>query len=307
MSARREKPENTGQTLIMVDESMTTEGSERKLIGDELVDANRLDPDKRDLVLMQQEVKGGRFGELAIELGLLTREDVLWALSRQFQFGGTGTQTPSAQSEELVMVKQAFSDEVERFRDLRSQLLMTAMNSGAERGGRALAVVSADVGDGKTFLASNLAVAFSHLPGRTLIIDCDMRSPRLHRMFGLDNRSGLSDILSGRTVSNVVHPVEGLANLYVLPVGVVPPNPVELIEGPAFRALLAEVSSKFDYVLVDTPAASHGSDALVTAASVGTALIVGRQDHTHAKRLQQLVGQLGRASVRVAGIVMNEA
>ena len=298
-------PEQPGQSLILLDEPRATDTSQRKLIGEELIEGKRLDPAARDRVLQQQEVKGGRFGEVAIALGVLTRDDVLWALSRQFRYALGDPEVSQSQSAELVMVKQAFSDEVERFRDLRSQLLMNVMNSGAERA-RALSIVSATVGDGKTFLAGNLAVSFSHLPGRTLIMDCDMRSPRLHRIFGLDNLSGLSDILSGRSVGNVVHAVDGLPNLYVLPVGVVPPNPLELIEGPAFRALLAEVSAKFDYVLVDTPAASHGTDALVIAASVGTALIVSRQDHTQAKRLEQLIAQLGRASVRLAGIVMND-
>lgn len=305
MSSSGDAPAQSGQSLIVVDEPSGAQATERKLIGEELIDGKRLDHDECQMVLREQELQGGRFGEVAIALGVLTRDDVLWALSRQFQYAQGETQGTQTQSAELVMLKQAFSDEVERFRDLRSQLLMSVMNASSERS-RALCIVSANVGDGKTFLAGNLAVSFSHLPGRTLIMDCDMRSPRLHRIFGVDNRSGLSDILSGRSVGNVVHAVDGLPNLYVLPVGVVPPNPLELLEGPAFRALLAEVSSKFDYVLVDTPAASHGTDALVVAASVGTALIVGRQDHTHTKRLEQLVSQLGRASVRLAGIVMNE-
>jgi protein-tyrosine kinase len=306
MSANPANPEQPGQALIVVDEPSPDHHQDRRLIGEELVQSERLDPNDRDLVLRKQEEHGGRFGEIAIQLGVLTRNDVLWALSRQFHHARNMPDRDTSLSSELVMVRQAFSDEVERFRDLRSQLLMTAMNGQGDRG-RTLAVVSANVGDGKTFLSSNLAVAFSHLPGRTLIIDCDMRSPRLHRVFALESRSGLSDLLSGRAVSNIMHAVEGLPNLYVLPVGVVPPNPLELIEGPAFRVLLAEVSAKFDYVLLDTPAASHGSDALVVASCVGSALIVGRQDHTQSKRLQQLVGQLGRASVRVAGIVMNEA
>lgn len=307
MSRRRRQPAKPAEAIILVDNAASdADTGERKLIGEELVAGKRLDSVTRDVVLQQQELKGGRFGDVGVALGVLTRDDVRWALSRQFRHPYANQEAPSPQSEELVMVRQAFSDEIERFRDLRSQLMMKAMNGSADAK-RALAIVSADSGDGKTFLAANLAVSFSHLPGRTLALDCDMRSPRLHKLFGLEARSGLSDILSGRSVSNVVHPVEGLPNLYVLPVGAVPPNPLELIQGDAFPALLEEVSSKFDYVVVDTPAASHGSDAVVIASRVGQALIVGRQDHTRAKRVQQMAIQLSRASVQVVGIVMNEA
>ena len=139
-------------------------------------------------ILNYQRENDLRFGESAIELGLARREDVLWALSQQFHY-------PYAIDEkqvnpELVIAASPFSDEAEAFRELRSQLLMGVMAPDKPR--RAIAVVSPDVGDGKTYLASNTAAAFSQLGGPTLFIDADMRTPRSQDVFGITlNRSGL--------------------------------------------------------------------------------------------------------------------
>jgi Mrp family chromosome partitioning ATPase len=100
--------------------------------------------------------------------------------------------------------------------------------------------------------------------------------------------------------------VAELPSLFVLPVGTVPPNPLELVERPAFAMLLRELLAKFDHVIVDTPAAVHGSDAAVIAAKCGSALAIARQGASRVAALQQLVGNLGATGARVAGVVMNE-
>jgi protein-tyrosine kinase len=273
-------------------------------IGEILRDSQRLTAEQIQRVLRHQEQGGGRFGDSAIALGLLGADDVLWALARQFRYPYAGSTGNGALHKELFMANEPFSDDVETFRDLRSHLLMTVMAPHERK--RALAVVSADIGDGRTFLSANLAAAFSQLPGRTLIVDCDMRLPRLHELFGMDNAKGLSNILSGRAKPNVIRPVQELQNLYMLPVGTVPPNPVELIQSSRFAMLLQELVRKFDYVLLDTPAAAHGSDARLIAARAGAALIVGRRNRTHTKAAQQFVSQLSKASVGIAGMVMND-
>lgn len=255
-------------------------------------------------ILRQQRSSGTRFGDAAVQLGYLTREDVLWALSQQYHYHYTPNATDKVQRE-LVMARSPFSDEVEIFRDLRSQLMMTVLAPDPQR--RALAITSADVADGKTFIAANLAVAFSQLPGtRTLVIDADMRTPRLHTVFGLDNDIGLSSILAGRSKPNLIRPVAELPNLYLMPVGAVPPNPTELLQTPTFAILVRELLNKFDYVIVDTPAASHGSDARVIAARCGAALLVGRKNRTRSARLAKLTQQLTKGTARLAGVVMND-
>ena len=307
MLFRRREQASHADTVILAEEAIPgfePSGFHDRSIGEILRSSNKLSNEQVQRALVYQEQRGVRFGDAAIALGFVKREDVLWALARQFRYPYAGTDSAGEHHKELFMANEPFSDDVEAFRDLRSHLVMTVM--GPQEQKRALAIVSADIGDGKTFLAANLAAAFSQLPGRTLIIDCDMRSPRLHQLFGLDNAAGVSNILSGRSEPNVIRPVKDLPNLYMLPVGTVPPNPLELIQRGSFAMLLQEVTKKFDYVLVDTPAAAHGSDAKVIAARAGAALVVGRRNRTHAKPLQKLVSQLTRASVLVAGVVMND-
>jgi len=171
----------------------------------------------------------------------------------------------------------------------------------------ALAILSPDSGDGKTYFAANLAAAFSQLPGRTLLIDADMRNPRIHDLFALPSRSGgLSSILSGRAASKVIQHVKALPNLYVLPVGPTPPNPLELLERPAFDLLLRELKTKFDRIIVDTPAASLGTDGPVTASRCGAALIVARRDKSRLDAIENLARTVSIGSAQLVGSVINE-
>ena len=272
-------------------------------LGDILRRTKGLSADQVLQALDHQRSHNIRFGEAVVALGFARPADVVWALSQQFHYPYAPTAEQNL-NEELVVANDPFSEDVEAFRDLRSQLLMSAMSD--DDGRHALAVVSPDVGDGKSFIAANLAVAFSQLPGRTLLVDADLRSARLHAVFGVDAGPGLTSILAGRAEPNVIKPIEHLPNLYLLPAGVVAPNPVELLQQAGFNLLLRELLGKFDHVLVDTPAASLGSDARIIALHCGSALVVARQNRSRVPHLQKLVKQLNKASVKFGGVLMNE-
>jgi protein-tyrosine kinase len=272
-------------------------------IGDIIRRKKKLSAEQVDQVLQFQREKGVRFGEAAVALGLASDEDVLFALSQQFHYPYAPDQRRELRSE-LVTATQPFSHQAEAFRAIRSQLMMRLFTADEPR--RALAVVSPDPGDGKTFFAANLAVVLSQLGGRTLLVDADMRGPRQHEVFELDTSSGLSGILSGRAETNVIKHVPNLPSLFVLPVGITPPNPLELVERPAFGLLMRELLNKFDHVIVDTPAAAYGSDASVIAARCGSALVVARQGKSRVDRLQDLVGTLTGSPAKLAGVIMNE-
>lgn len=279
-------------------------GAYDRAIGDIMRQTNNLTPDQVEAILNYQRDKGVRFGEAAVALGLAKSEDVLWALSQQFHYPYSAEAGTKLQPE-LVVALQPFSEQAEAFRTTRSQIIMRLF--GADQPRRAMAVVSPEQGDGKTFFAANIAVAFAQLGGRTLLVDANMRNPRVHELFTRDNSGpGLSGILSGRSAVNVIRPAGDLPSLFLLPVGTIPPNPLELVERPAFSLLMKELMAKFDYVIVDTPAASLGTDGAVVAARCGAALTVVRKDRSQFSGFRTLLNRLAMGGTTMAGAVVNE-
>lgn len=271
-------------------------------IGDIIRQTNNLTAEQVEKVLAYQRDKGVKFGEAAVALGLARREDVLWALSQQFQY-------PYADSRQklhpdLVVASDPFSDAAEAFRDMRSHIIMSVLDGTASR--RALAVVSPNIGDGKSHFAANLAFTFGQLGVRTLLVDADMRSPRQQDIFRVTNSSGFSGILAGKIESSVMRPIEDLPSLYLLPVGIVPPNPLELVQRPTFELLIKELQLKFDYIIVDTPAMQHGSDARVVAGKCGAALMVARRGTSRMRALNDAMTSIKKTGTHFAGVVMNE-
>lgn len=272
-------------------------------IGDFIRQVRGLTSAQVEEILSHQRLHGIRFGEAAVALNLATRDDVLWALSQQFHYPYAPGDGASFNSE-LIAAVDPFHRQTESFRDIRSQLMLGAL--APEQPRRALAVMSPNIGDGKSFFAANLAVVFSQLGARTLLIDADMRTPRQHALFGVPNDYGLSSILSGRSDTKAIHSLQDLPSLFVLPVGTLPPNPLELLQRPAFGLLVNELLGKFDHVIVDTPSSTHGADCRVLAAKCGVAMIIGRRGKSRMKALQGLVSEVTRGPAKFAGVVIND-
>jgi protein-tyrosine kinase len=272
-------------------------------IGSIIAETRNLSAEQVEKVLDYQRKHGIRFGEAAIALGFASADDVLFALAQQFHYPYAPEEQRKG-SPELVAMNQPYGMQAEAFRAIRSQIMMRLFNDRDDR--RAIAVVSPDSGDGKTFFSANLAVTLAQLGGRTLLVDADMRGPRQHQVFNIDNSAGLSGILSGRSEPKVIQQVTSMPSLFILPVGITPPNPLELVERPAFALLVRELLAKFDHVVVDTPAAIYGSDSAVIAARCGAALVVARQHNSRIGALQDLVASLGASTAKVAGVIVNE-
>lgn len=276
-----------------------------RAIGDIIRDLRNLSADNVQNILEYQRNHGVRFGDAAVALGHATAEDVMVALSQQFHY----PYAPSASkdlSDELVTLKAPFTPAAEAFRAIRTRLLMRSQDAGTEPVRRALAVVSPDVADGKSYFAANLAVSLAQLGRQVLLVDADMRSPRQHELFKLENQAGLSTLLSGRSERQVIKRVSSLHELCVLPVGGTPPNPLELVERPAFSLLMRELVLKFDHVVVDTPASVLGADAVAIAARCGSALVVARRDASRLQSLGELTSALSVGATQLAGVVYNE-
>jgi receptor protein-tyrosine kinase len=152
-----------------------------------------------------------------------------------------------------------------------------------------------------------LAIVFSQLGERTLLIDSNLRSPRQHELFKLENKVGFSSILAGRaTVDEAVIRIPVFVNLSVLPAGATPPNPQELLNRPAFGDLLAQARDAYDIVLLDTSGMNVGADSTVVAARAGSALLVGRMIETRVSAFRDMAQTLTRIGVAVVGSVLND-
>jgi protein-tyrosine kinase len=280
--------------------ALDTSAVRRRPLGAYLRDAGKLTDEEIARVAASQEERGLRFGETAVALRLAADEDVRAALAAQFDypFGIAGIEP------EVVVAADPFGAQAEAFRELRSRLLLEVL---PESGPFALAIVSAHAGEGKTYLAANLAAAFSQIGNRTLLIDADLRGARLDRLFRVKGGTGLSHVLAGfADHADAVQRVPGLASLWFMPAGALPPNPVELLQRPAFETLLATMKEKFDRVVLDTSAASRGPDCRVVAARCTASIVVARRNEARMQELQRLVDALDRGPARIAGMVMNE-
>jgi receptor protein-tyrosine kinase len=272
------------------------------LIGAILVAEGKLTPRQVDEVLRNQRDVGLRFGDAAIRLGFLRPEDVEVALARQFEYPYL-VPGQNRISRDVVAAYNPFSAEVDLFRTIRSRLLTHWFGANEEK--RALAITSPMRGDGRSYVAANLAVVFSQLGKRTLLIDADMRNPEQHRLFGLGNAVGLSSILSGRAGVEAVVRIPEL-RLSLLPAGPIPPNPGDLVARVAFSVQMEQAIKSYDVVLVDTPAAAWGNDAPSIAFRTRGALVVARKDNTRLDDVRGMTETFRSAGIEVLGAVLND-
>lgn len=203
----------------------TQQGGERS-IGAILVDSGKLTLDQADQVMRLQKQNNIRFGEAAKLLGLASEEDIQFALARQYGYAylrrGEGKV-----DDNLIAAYEPYSKPVEALRALRSQLMLRWFDP--DDGHKMLTIASPNRGDGRSWLAANLAIVFSQLGERTLLIDADLRHGSQHSLFKLNNQTGLSTVLAGRTTTASVQRVPSFADLSVFTCGPIPPNPQELL------------------------------------------------------------------------------
>ena len=208
-----------------------------------------------------------------------------------------------ASGAELVVARDPFHPCAEELRALRTQLVIRWDKAGVRP--RRLAVVSPGAHEGRSYLAANLAVAFAQLGERTLLIDADLRTPRQDRIFGVGDAAGLAALLGGRTGREALVPLPEHGALALLPAGAPPHNPQELLSRPALGALLDDLGTDFDVVVLDTPPARPYADAQSVAFRAGHALVIARKHRTSLADAGAVVRQLGDAGTCVVGAVCN--
>ncbi len=274
-----------------------------RAIGNILVEQGRLNSNDVEEIQRFANSHGVRFGEAAVQLKRITERDIESAIAQQYNYPILARGGESGVADDVIAAYMPQSDAVEPLRALRSQIILRWFNNASRR---VLAVTSAERGDGRSWLAANLATMFAQLGERTLLIDADMRHPRQHRIFNIDNSVGLSALLTGRAGREIARRIHPQLRLFVLPAGIIPPNPQELLARPVFDVILDHFAAQFSLVILDTPAACETADAQILAANAGNAVMIARRNCTPQTKLVAAMEMLTDTGVNVIGSVINE-
>ncbi len=205
-------------------------------------------------------------------------------------------------SSELPVAEKPGSTLAESFRSIRTSLKYFIPDDRPA----VIAITSTISGEGKTFVAVNLASIVSMLGRKTLLVGLDLRKPRIHRILGLHNNDGMSTLLSGNSKFDEIIQKTSVENLWFASAGPVPPNPAELIERKSMTDFLEKARKQFDYIIIDTPPAAVVTDALVLASRADMTLFVVRQRYT-TKSTLNLIDEIYRnKEIRNPGVIVND-
>lgn len=293
---------NAQEKILPIDAPGRAPACGGRSIGSILAEEGRLGAGDIERVMALQRTEGLRFGEAALRLGLITMDDLHCAIAKQYDLPRLRSGSESV-GNELIVAQEPFHPRAEELRALRTQLSIRWSNARTEH--RLLAIVSPGSGEGRSYVAANLALAFSQLGERTLLIDADLRAPRQHRIFSVPDRFGLSAVLSGRADRGAVVPVPEFGTLWLLPAGACPPNPQELLSRLGLAVLLHELRAEFDVILFDTPPAKLYADAQAVAFRAGSAMVLARKDRTRLEDTKSVIRELGDMGARIIGTVFN--
>jgi polysaccharide biosynthesis transport protein len=189
----------------------------------------------------------------------------------------------------------------EAFRAVRTNVLF----SSTQEGSRSIVVTSTGPGEGKSMVASNLAISLAQAGQRTLVIDADLRKPKAHEIFGMSQSPGLSNLLVGNAKASEAVRKSGVAGLWVIPSGRMPPNPAELLGSQRFRDFLSSLKDHFDWVIIDSPPVMAVTDAaLVAHSATGVVFVVGAE-MTSRHAAKNAVDQLLNVQAKFVGAVLN--
>lgn len=271
-------------------------------MGRMLVESGKITAADLKSIMTIQTQRGIRFGEAAVLLGLVTADDIRTILAEQFAY----TAVPDSRSRLHPSLSAAFrpdGPEAEALRSLRSELMLRYFNTAPHL---SLTVVGADDAEAIAQTTANLAIAFSQLGLRTLLIDGNLRDPQMHNLFGIGNRHpGLSDLLAGRAQPQPIA-VSPLHSLWLLHSGTQAPNPQELLTNRNYRARMEQLTDQFDVTLISTPPMGRTRDGQMVAAQSGAALLVAKQDRSRTKDIEAMCASLWGVGVRLLGVALHQ-
>jgi len=189
----------------------------------------------------------------------------------------------------------------EAYRSIRTSFLLSTANHPP----RSVIITSALPSEGKTVTAVNTAVTLTQSGSKVVLLDADMRKPRIHKVFNLDNQTGLSGFLSGTAeLKDVIQPTM-IPNLFVIPCGVLPPNPGELILSGRLGQMVKVLTNYFDFIILDTPPLLNVSDARILSSTCDASLLVIKAGTTSRHLAKKAAEDLNASNARLIGTVLN--
>ncbi len=199
---------------------------------------------------------------------------------------------------------QSMSPVAEAYRSVRTAVTFGA--GAGEQQPRSILITSAARGDGKSTLASNLAIAMAKAGKRVLLIDCDFRAPVQHRIFGVSDDTGVASVLAAGEAMDGAIRRTAVERLDVLPCGPVPKDPSEILNSEQFVSVLEGLASVYDHVLIDSPPTSTFSDARIIGATCDATLLVVRIDTTNRRLVESARDGLQSVGAKIMGVVLND-
>jgi polysaccharide biosynthesis transport protein len=216
------------------------------------------------------------------------------------QYGDKNPKNREEGRRELPLLDNPYSPVSTSFEMLQTNLGFTL----SDKELRVILLTSSTAGEGKSFVAANLALAAAHVGKRVLLVDADMRRPRQHRVWEIPNLLGLSNILAGQTqLKNAVHDVS--SHVHLLPAGKIPPNPVTLLDSQRMADLVEEARNDYDFVIIDTPPLTAVTDPLIVGKYVDGLLLVVRPGHVEYSAVKSSKLLLDQAKVPILGMAVN--
>ena len=206
-------------------------------------------------------------------------------------------------NEKRIINAQTSFEIIEAYKATRTNV-MFSLNS--ERGCKKVVITSPTSGEGKTTTCINLACTFAETGAKVLVIDSDLRAPRLHKYLKLTNEKGLSNVLAGFNEVNECIISTDRQNLDCLTSGPIPPNPVELVSMDTMKELIDTLGQRYDYIFIDTPPLNIVTEALILSKYATGVIVVTRQKYTMYKMVERAINSLKFANARIIGFVMND-
>lgn len=192
----------------------------------------------------------------------------------------------------------------ETIKTVRTNLLFSSIDSDV----KTLLITSSIPSEGKSFIASNLATAFAQTKQKVLLVDCDMRKGRLHKIFKVENDKGISNLLVDSNTIKLKPYVKktDVPNVNLISIGTIPPNPNELLGSEKFNEFLEVAKKEYDLVIFDSAPVSIVSDALILAKKVDRTIIVAAYRKTPMNELENTKKQILNVGGKIAGVVVNK-